>query len=332
MPRLILFIFCLFISTLVNAQQDELLGKWILVRTLKQNNQRLEINNPYYSRKQIFQVLPKKIKIDGYTFPTKFKNNIIELNDSRYKDLEYKIQENYLIAKEINGEFTHFYLKVDDFIKRFPEFELKEEMRNGKKVLIDNGLSAYDFDHELPYIMFILLNGSGSSEKIDVKPNDMPLRFEYTLTKDNKVENLNILESTNEKLDQDYLSRFKKATRYLKNNTDADVLISYKGITTITYPQLTDQQEKKLFELSAEVDKYYHKNQFKKVTELYPNSLDLKIKQYKFDKFIDENNIKFGIAFLATGNIDQACEAFNRVGDITDFRVRNYLLDFCIKN
>jgi hypothetical protein len=44
---------------------------------------------------------------------------------------------------------------------------------------------------------------------------------------------------------------------------------------------------------------------------------------------IDEALKNLAISYLATGNQNLACENFKLVGDITDFTVRNYLLDFC---
>lgn len=317
---------------ILNAQPTELIGKWILVRTLNNNNTRLDINNSDYSKKMIYQIDKNSFKINGQLFKPKFKENIINLSDKNYPEFTYTIKENYLITKEIKGHTTNYFLKVDDFIKRFPEFSLKEIDYNDRKVYLDNGISAYDFNHDLTYDFFILLNGNSNSDKRNIiNPDSLPLQFEYILTVDNKIKDFKIINSENNLADNDYIERFKKASKYFKNTTDKDVLLRYTGVSITSYPELTNKDEKRLFEISAQIDRYYYKNEFINIIDLYDEFTKLKIKPNRFNKFKDDNYIRLGVSFLAQNRIDEACISFKNVGDITDFRVRNYLLDFCQK-
>lgn len=316
----------------LKAQPHELQGKWILVRTLLNDGKRVEVNNPDYSKKIIIEFKKNSLNIDGANYKAKYKDNTINLDDKNIQDFSYQIKENYLITKELKGTTSNYFLKIDDFLIRYPEFKLKEIIYNDEIVYLDNGISAYYFNHDLTYDIFILLNGNQSSKKRSKRdPESTPLQFEYVLSVDNKIKSFNIINSQNKDLDNDYIARFNKASKYFINTTDKDVLIRYNQITYPSYLELTIPDEKKFYEISAELNSFYNKNEFKKATNLYEEYLKLNIKPNRFNKINDDNNIRFGISFLAQNNLKDACLAFKKVGDITDFRVRNYLLDFCEK-
>lgn len=332
MFRIILCLLMFYSFVKVNAQSEELQGKWILVRTLLNDNKRVEINHPDYSKKLVLEVKKNALNINGENYKAKFKDDKVRVESRTEYDFSFQIKEKYLIAQSLQGNTTNYFLKVDDFIHRFPEFRLKETVYNDEVVYLDNGISAYSFNHDLSYDMFILFNGIQNSDKIPPRdPESIPLQFEYILSIDNKIKSFNVINSQNKALDNDYIQRFNKASKYFVNTTDKDVLIRYHGVNTVSYPELTDADEKRFYEISAELDRFYHKNEFKKATSLYEEYINLKIRPNRFNKINDENNIRFGVSFLAQNNLKDACIVFNKVGDITDFRVRNYLLDFCEK-
>lgn len=331
MIRNILFCFLISCSLLpLKAQTNELQGKWILIRTLSNDGKRVEVNNPNYSKKMIMEFKKNSLNIDGVNYKIKYKDNTINLDDKKIPDFSFQIKENHLITKELKGNTSNYFLKVEDFIKRYPEFKLKEIIYNDKIVYLDNGISAYYFNHDLSYDIFILFNGNQSSDKSSKRdPESIPLQFEYVLSVNNKIKSFNIINSQNKDLDNDYIARFNKASKFFINTTDKDVLIRYNQITYPSYPELTVPDEKRFYEISAELNDFYNKNEFKKATNLYKEYIKLNIKPNRFNKINDDNNIRFGISFLAQNNLKDACLVFNKVGDLTDFRVRNYLLDFC---
>ena len=314
----------------VKAQSDELLGRWILVRTLSNDGKRLEINHPEYSKKMILDIKKNSLKIDDTNYNTKFKNNEVSIYNNAKLNFSFQIKDNYLITKAIKENTTNYFLKVDDFIQRFPEFKLKETIYNDEVVYLDNGISAFYFDNDLSYDFFILINGNQRSDKRVAKdPESIPLQFEYVLSTDNKIKSFKIVNSQNKELDNDYIVRFNRASKYFVNTTDKDVLIRFNQVNTISYPELTKAEEKRFYEISAALDNFYNKNEFEKATSLYDEYINLKIRPNRFNKINDDNNIRFGISFLAQNKFNEACIAFKKVGDITNFRVRNYLLDFC---
>jgi len=62
---------------------------------------------------------------------------------------------------------------------------------------------------------------------------------------------------------------------------------------------------------------------------LQVESLD--IKNNRFKTLIKECLLDLGISYLAIGQNENACKTFERIGDKTDFEIRNYLIDFCEK-
>jgi tetratricopeptide (TPR) repeat protein len=76
-------------------------------------------------------------------------------------------------------------------------------------------------------------------------------------------------------------------------------------------------------------DALYKSNKFEEAILEYNKIKQLQIKNNRYHTMINNALKRLAISYLATGNQNLACENFKLAGDITDFTVRNYLLDFC---
>ena len=75
----------------------------------------------------------------------------------------------------------------------------------------------------------------------------------------------------------------------------------------------------------------YDTNKFDEITKEYEKLNSLNIGEHRFNSFFEEVSIKSGVAFLVLNNNKKACECFEKAGDKTNFKVRNYLINFCNK-
>lgn len=317
----------IILTTLTNSysQSKELQGQWILVRTLFSDGKRLEINNPLYSTSISYTIKPNLLDISGQKFKATFTDDKIIMP---VRTLKYTIKENYLLAQDEGDNKTSYFLKVDDFIKKFPEFELKEVERNGEILYLDNHLSGYEFANELTYYEYMSRHTKDRDSK-DFK--NLYFKMEFILTKDNKVRDIKILNSIDKTFDEDYINVFNNAAKFFKNTSGKDLLI-YKEADNLKWANdVYDKNEKKLYKLRGAGLNFYNENKFDKAIEQFSQIKNLDIKPNRFGSLIKESMIKLGISYLAVGKVQEACETFELVGDKTDFEIRNYLLDFCSK-
>jgi tetratricopeptide (TPR) repeat protein len=95
------------------------------------------------------------------------------------------------------------------------------------------------------------------------------------------------------------------------------------------YKDLKDESEKDLYGIISDGYNYYNINNFEKAAENSQKLNDLQIKDNRFKTRFQDGYLKLGISYLALGKNDQACISFKKAGGLTDFEVRNYLINFC---
>lgn len=307
------------------SQSKDLTGKWIMVKTMFNNGKNLDLSDAQYSTKQIFEIKENAIKISNFPFAAQFTKNQIKTS---FRTLNYLLKDNYLIIQEDKDDKSSYYLKADDFVKKFPEFSLKEIERDGAAILVDNSLTGYEFNNELSLDDFIDKNIIVRNSK-DFK--NLNFQIEFILTTNNQIKNIKVLNSIDELYDNQYIMALKRATRYFNNLSGKDLLI-FKEVNQLKWENdLADKEERKLYPSSGIGLKYFYTKKYDKVIIELSKIKALKIEQNQFKTIIKESMIKLGISYLATGKINEACQTFNEVGDKTDFEIRNYLLDFCEK-
>lgn len=318
-------IILLFSSSFCYSQENNLIGKWILVRTLFDTGKKIEINSPNYSSKLTYTISPDKLKINSQSFNSTFTSNKIK---TPFRIINYSLRENYLLIQDEGDNKISYFLKIKDFIKKFPEFSLKEAQRNGITFYVDNDLSGYEFNNEHSFEEFIDKNTRDRSSK-DFK--NLNFQVEFILTAENKIKDIKILNSIDNDFDNDYINALKKAEPFLENISGKDLLI-FKEVNQLKWANdLNDKEEKKLYKSRANGLEYFRNNKFEKAIVEFSQIQDLQIKNNRFKTLIKESLLNLGVSYLAIGNNDNACKIFNKIGDKTDFEIRNYLIDFCEK-
>lgn len=317
----------LFTFSICFSQSQNLIGKWILVKTLFDDGRNIEINNPNYSTKLVYTITPKKIRIINQNFDANFTSDKIK---TQFRTINYSIKEKYLIAKENGDNKTSYFLKSTDFVEKFPEFSLKKAVRNNDTIYIANDISDYSFENELDFEEFIYQNRK-EKERSSKSFNNLYFEIEFILTNYNKIKDIKVVNSIDTVYDNDYISALKKSEKYLKNLTGKDLLIT-KEVNHLKWANdLSDNEERKLYKLRSKGMEYYQNNNFEKAIEQFSQIESLNIKNNRFKTLIKESLINLGISYLAVDQNENACKTFTKIGNKTDFEIRNYLIDFCEK-
>ena len=249
---------------------------------------------------------------------------------SDFRTLNYYFIDNYLILEDIDDKEKKIFsfLKLDDFIKNYPEFTPKEEIRNGKTVKICNDVFQPNFNYEGTFQDFITRNTPQGNSKDDI---DLYFKIEYILTKDNKIKDIKVLDSKTPLFDSNFISAIKKSEKYYQNPFKEDILITQEQQFLKWKNDLVNKDEIKLYEIRSNISQYYDTNKFEEITKEYEKLKSLNIGENRFNSFFEEVSIKSGVAFLVLNNNKKACECFEKAGDKTNFKVRNYLINFCNK-
>ncbi|TAE80972.1 MAG: hypothetical protein EAY81_10090 [Bacteroidetes bacterium] len=309
------------------SQNSQLMGRWILDRKQFSNGDNLEINDPTYSTKLMLLVTQDSLRILNQTFKTTYTDTQIK---TPFRTINYLLKDGYLITQDEQDDKISFFLRPHDFVKKYPEFTLKEQIRNLDTIYIANNISDYIFEHSATLEDFIL-NNLSESGRSSTSFNNLYFQVEFILTRTNQIKDINVLHSIDKEYDNDYIAALKTSAPFLKNLSDKDLLITQEVNELKWYKELTDSSEKKLFELRADGLDFYNLNNFKKAIEFFSETKNLPIKNNRFKTFQKECLIKLAISYLAIGNMDAACNTFNQIGDKTDFQIRNYLIDYCAK-
>jgi len=305
------------------SQSDLLIGKWVLVKTIYADGRNLEINNPQYATKSIVEISKNSIKINSALLSASFSANKMV---TPFRSINFTIRDGFLVTQDDGTDKFSYFLKANDFVEKYPEFSLKEIERAGEIVLVDNGLTGYDFKNELTLDDFILKNKKDRNSK-DFK--NLYFRVEFILTPENQIKDIKVLNSIDQLYDSGYIGALQKASPYFSNNTGKNLLISQEVNQLKWFKDLTDENEKRLFTYSETGLNCFEKNNFEKAITELSKIRELVIVNHRFKTVVKEAMIKLAISYLAVGKNREACEVFNGVGDKTDFEVRNFLLDFC---
>lgn len=317
-----------FILAFSNAysQSKELIGKWVLVKTIYTEGRNLEINNPQYAIKSILDISSNLIKINGTPLPASFSEGKIK---TPFRSINFQIMDGYLMTQDDGGNKVSYFLKANDFVIKYPEFSLKETERQGRQVLVDNELTGYEFKNDLTLEDFISRNKKDRNSK-DFK--NLYFRIEFILTPTNQITDIKVLNSIDALYDNGYIAALEKSSPYFINNTGKDLLIVQEVNQLKWFKDLKDKNEKLLYTYSESGESYFAKNDFEKAIVEFSKIRSLVIVNNRFKIMIKDAMIKLAISYLAVGKNNEACEIFNSVGDKTDFEVRNFLLDFCQSN
>jgi hypothetical protein len=313
----------MIISIHALAQTSELQGKWILDKVVTNKGEPLEINNERYSNELIYSIKPNELQINDQKFKAQFSTSKIK---TPFRSINYSFEGNYLKISDPSIDRIEYFLKADKYVAKYPEFKMKEIVREQDTLLVANAITDYDFNNELILDDFINKNMPIRESK---KYNNLYFKIEFVLTKENKIKEIKILEPISPEFDNNYLKALKKAAPFFKNNTNKNLVIHIEKHYVQFYEDREDPNERKLHEILLKAYALYRNNKFEEAIVEYNKIKALPIKNNHYKMTINDALKNLAISYLATGNQNLACENFKLVGNITDFSVRNYLLDFC---
>lgn len=319
--------YLLLITTSVNlcSQSSDLKGYWILERTVYENGNFLEINNPLYSSFTSLEFNKNSVKINGKHFESIYYPDSMKVG---FRNIDYKFQDGYLIIQDKHENKISVFSKYEDYIKKHPEFLSETKVIDNDTILLANDVIAPSFNQKVTFEDFLRKN-IGEYTKQQIK--NVLFKANFVFTKNHKIRNINITQGISKKFDKQFIDALQKAENYLMNKTDYDIIIEHK-FNFVKMHNYYDSENAKIFhEIDRKAGEYYELNQFEKViTEYSKFNLDLLANQKdRFQHEIWEAYLKLGISYLALNRKEKACNAFDKIGKKTNFFVRNYLTDFC---
>lgn len=318
MPKILFSLILFLLHVYTFSQETKLFGNWILVRTLYEDFKPLEINHPDYSQSLIYEIKEDYFKVNGV------KNEFVEFKNGQInyplQTINYSFKDGYLITQIKGSNLKHFFLKRENLLKKHPDFV--PSFSENTDYIYDNGIANYSFEQNVPLESYLIreLNEIGISQK------NKEFEIKFILNSFNKIENIQISPST--KFDQTISNLLIKSETYFKNNTIHNLFIETKinlDLLGSFYLNSTIRT------IKDKIEDNYNNNNFKKVVELSP-SFEKAIKDENSAQLLIKSTKKqIAISYLALDYKETACNKFYEIGKLSDFSVRNYILDFCKK-
>ncbi|WP_379967499.1 tol-pal system YbgF family protein [Epilithonimonas sp. UC225_85] len=324
MNRKLLFISFLLVFVIGFSQSKNLLGTWVLDKVFYYDGKAIEANNELFSYELIYEISNKKIIINDRIFDAVYSDTGIYTTTRK---INYEFRNDYLLIRDEGDKKYFAFLKRENFIKKYPEFEPKKEIRNGDTLWISNPVTKPIFNSD-DNILLIL---SSSKTMRLSKEKDLYFKGEFVVTKNNKIKNIRIIDGYNQEQDHEYLYALKQLEGHVNNPYGHDLLVTTEKHFLRYYDDLEDSEDKTLFKIIEKGDEYYNKQQFENAIAQFEKLKKLQIGENRFKSVIDNANLRLGISYLGTNQIDKACTTFRSIGDKTNFKVRNYLINFCNK-
>lgn len=322
----ILLVLILLSFTFLHSQQNRLQGKWILDKIYYQNGNPLEINHPLYSTFIEYDFKGNNLEINNSKFKFSIDGSIITTNTRK---LNYKIENEYLIINESGSDKVYYFLKGTDFLKTYPEFEPQEITYADKTVFEANSVVKPEFNYSESFEEFIRKNIPSYSP---TSATNNFFKAKFILTKENKITDIQIIDGISKRFDAEFKMALLKSEKFLRNTSDKDLLVTQTFNFFKMFASLGNKEEVQICNFIQKGDKLYEKNEFKNAIINYEKLLSINISAATKERFgfnLNRAYINLGVSYLAVGNIPKACEAFMKVGDKTNFQVRNYLINFC---
>jgi hypothetical protein len=319
-----IFLLLLFIN-FINVHSQNLNGTWILERTIYENGNPLEINHPLYSTFTKYDFQPNSIKINDQKFNATYLNNLIKLD---FRELIFSFENNYLLIQEKGDDKIQILSKKEDFLSKNIEFISDIEIRNQDTLYISNEVFKPQFNNELTFEDFLRKNISKYTS--ESTKNNL-FKSEFVLTKDGKIKDIKILSGISKSFDNEFIVVLNKAEVYFKNDTGKDFLIKHNFNFFQMFKGLTEKIEKEFYVIQKKGNLYFEKNEFEKAIIEYEklNIMDLNSIRVRLGFLYSGVFINLGVSYLAVNKNIEACNSFLKVGDIRNFNVRNYIINFC---
>jgi tetratricopeptide (TPR) repeat protein len=309
----------------INVHSQKLNGTWILEKTVYENGNPLEINHTLYSTFTKYDFLTNSIKINDQKFNAKYANNSIKLD---FRELLFSFDNNYLLIQEKGDDKIQILSKKEDFLSKNIEFKSEIEIRNLDTLYIRNEVYKPQFNNELTFEDFLRKNIS--KYRSESTKNNL-FKSEFVLTKDGKIKDIKILRGISKSFDTEFIIALNKAEPYFKNDTGKDFLIKHNFNFFQMFKGVTEKIEKEFYAIQKKGNLHFENNEFDKAIIEYEkiNIMDLNSIEERLGFLYSEAFTNLGISYLAVNKNDEACNSFLKVGDKRNFKVRNYIINFC---
>ena len=319
-------IVCLFFSVFYFSQSDRLKGNWILDDIVYTNGTQLEINHPQFSKFIEYNFNGNRIKSNNQSFKMTLSENLISTN---FIKLNFKFENDYLVITEVGDDKIYYFLKNKTYLEKHPEFQPQKINFENKEVFVVNEIIKPDFINEKSFEIFLRENIPIFSNE-SIKNNYFEAKF--ILTANNKISNIIITKGISENFDNEFKTALLKSEKYLINNFHKDILITQSFNFFKMFAGINSKNERIISNIYEKGRVFYEKNDFENAKKTYSKINEIIINQDLKNRFgynIDQIYINLGISYLASNEIQKSCESFRKVGDETNFKVRNYLKKFC---
>lgn len=319
-----IFLLLIFIN-FINVHSQKLNGTWILEKIIYENGNPLEINHPLYSAFTKYDFLPNSIKINDKKFNAKYVNNSIKLD---FRELMFSFDNSYLLIQGKGDDKIQILSKKEDFLSKNIEFKSEIEIRNLDTLYISNEIYKPVFNNELSFEDFLRINISKYSSESTI--NNL-FKAEFVLTKDGKIKDIKILRGISKSFDNEFIIALNKAETYFKNDTGKNFLIKHNFNFFQIFKGVTEKIEKEFYAIQKKGNLHFENNEFDKAIIEYEklNIMDLNSIEERLGFLYSEAFINLGISYLAVNKNEEACNSFLKVGDKRNFKVRNYIINFC---
>lgn len=325
--RKTLSIVLLFIFFKGFCQNVKLEGIWILDKITYANGSPLEVNDKTYSTYYQYKFSNNKMEINDAEVPVSITSKQIITPALK---IDYEFQDKYLLLKNLNKDKIYYLLKPESFLELYPEFQPEEIKIEDKMVCLENVIVKPDFNY------------TGSFNKyfrdFFINYNDLPkgnnfFAVQFIVTKESKIDDLKIQKSVSPDFDSKFIQYLKNGEKFFKNNTGKDILITRRQKIRLDDSKVDGSmstEDRNVVKVYEKGNSFYLKNDFEKAIESYEqiNALNLTNRDNEILRLL---YINLGVSYLTKENISAACDSFNKAGGLTNFKSRNYVINFCSK-
>lgn len=314
------FILIFFASISYNAQDNRLTGNWVLENIKYTNGKSLEVNHPLYSTFLEYNFFENKLSINDNVIPYSIENNKIVTSSGK---INFKFSDNYLIINNENTDLAYYFLSSENFLKTHPEFEPKQISNNNRIVYLENQIVKPIFKGDGSFNNYLSDHNADTTNI----PSNSEFSIKFIINSKNKIENIEIIKSVSNAFDSKFIQNLKSSEQYINNFSSKDLLITRKYIYNSNQYK-KNNIKKSIDKILVEGNKYFQKNDFNNAIKSWSKLESL---EYSLEEkyLLDTALIKLGISYLAIGKQEDACKTFKKVGDLTNFRVRNFLINYC---
>ncbi len=326
---IIAFSFISFLGNITIAQENKLLGTWILDYALDSEGGFSTVHSNMFSAEVTYTISKGNFKVNDSSQKANYDSfNNINLLD---RTLYYRLDGDYLILQERGSPHEVFYLLKDSvFLKTYPEFASKYEERNGEKLLLQDAFKKAQFTSSLGFAETMSYFSPELKKK---SKNEFYCEVEFVLDTNNKIRDVKFIPTLEKKMEEEFLKAMPKINDYYFNHTGENMLIK----ESINYGSMTNKKKnpdlEKLKDNFYEGNKLYRNNKPDEALKLFEEVKDIEINRNQHGGIFYDDYLKtMGICYLLVNKQEEACAVFHKLGTLSDFKARNFLRFFCSKN